>query len=293
MRRVIRFNSYLEEGRFMSNFAATPFELDGRTWPTAEHAYHAHKAVRGEDAKRVWAAKSAVEAKRIGHAIELRPDWDEVKIPATLRVLRAKFSDPHWRAELLATGDAELVHHASWDSYWGDGGDGSGKNKLGELLMQMRDEFREATNMDDILFGRIDEEYGIFSNFAPTPFEYAGRVWPTAEHAFQAAKTDVPEEIDAIAAAETPKEAKRLGREATMREFWDDEREEAMFRVLLAKYKLPEPRAKLLSTGDARIVEHAPWDSYWGDGGDGTGQNRLGALLMQVRHQIGSEVNDG
>lgn len=148
MSRVIRFNSYLEEGRFMSNFAETPFELDGRIWPTAEHAYHAHKAVRGEDAKLVWEAKTAVDAKRVGHSIEMRPDWDEVKIPATLRVLRAKFSDPHWRAELLATGDAVLVHHAPWDSYWGDGGDGSGKNKLGVLLMELREEFRAEESRD-------------------------------------------------------------------------------------------------------------------------------------------------
>ena len=57
--------------------------------------------------------------------------------------LRAKFSQHQdLRKILLDTGDAEIVEHTSNDSYWGDGGDGSGKNMLGRLLMEVRDELR-------------------------------------------------------------------------------------------------------------------------------------------------------
>ena len=45
-------------------------------------------------------------------------------------------------------------------------------------------------------------------------------------------------------------------------------------------------RAILLGTGDVRIVEHTTNDSYWGDGGDGSGRNRLGEILMQVREEL-------
>jgi predicted NAD-dependent protein-ADP-ribosyltransferase YbiA (DUF1768 family) len=40
---------------------------------------------------------------------------------------------------------------------------------------------------------------------------------------------------------------------------------------------------KLVGTGDKPIVEHTVNDSYWGDGGDGSGKNRLGYILMELR----------
>jgi len=42
-------------------------------------------------------------------------------------------------------------------------------------------------------------------------------------------------------------------------------------------------RELLLSTGEAKLVEHTERDDYWGDGGDGSGRNGLGRLLMEVR----------
>jgi len=41
-----------------------------------------------------------------------------------------------------------------------------------------------------------------------------------------------------------------------------------------------------LGTGDAELVEHSHNDRYWADGGDGSGQNRLGQLLMELRAQL-------
>ena len=42
--------------------------------------------------------------------------------------------------------------------------------------------------MKPILFYRVSEPYGEFSNFSPYPLEINGRRWPTAEHFFQAQK---------------------------------------------------------------------------------------------------------
>jgi ribA/ribD-fused uncharacterized protein len=78
--------------------------------------------------------------------LPLRRDWDSVKDAVMLEAVRAKFSQhADLKAILLATGDAVLVEHTERDSYWGDGGDGSGKNRLGQLLMQVRAELREAS----------------------------------------------------------------------------------------------------------------------------------------------------
>jgi len=76
----------------------------------------------------------------------LRQDWEEVKDKVMLQALRMKFSqNPEISKELLATGDAILIEHTRNDDYWADGGDGSGKNKLGLLLMQVREELKNAT----------------------------------------------------------------------------------------------------------------------------------------------------
>ena len=73
----------------------------------------------------------------------LRPDWEEIKDKVMLQALRMKFSQhPEIAKELLSTGDAIIIEHTQNDAYWADGGDGSGKNKLGLLLMQVREELK-------------------------------------------------------------------------------------------------------------------------------------------------------
>jgi ribA/ribD-fused uncharacterized protein len=63
-----------------------------------------------------------------------------------------------------------------------------------------------------------------------------------------------------------------------------------MREALWAKFtQHPELRSLLLSTGDETIVEHTENDNYWGDGGDGSGRNRLGVLLMELREKLRTE----
>lgn len=80
------------------------------------------------------------DIKVIDRSRPLRKDWEEVKDKIMLEVVMAKFSQYNdIRELLLSTGDSELIEHTSNDSYWADGGDGSGKNMLGITLMIVRD----------------------------------------------------------------------------------------------------------------------------------------------------------
>jgi len=73
----------------------------------------------------------------------LRADWEEVKDKVMREALYAKFTQhPNLHEKMLATGNADIIEHTKNDSYWGDGGDGTGKNMLGVLLMELREELQ-------------------------------------------------------------------------------------------------------------------------------------------------------
>lgn len=73
----------------------------------------------------------------------LRSDWEKVKDDVMREAVRAKFTqNEHLKKTLLSTGDAALVEHTVNDSYWGDGGNGKGKNMLGKILMEIREEIK-------------------------------------------------------------------------------------------------------------------------------------------------------
>jgi ribA/ribD-fused uncharacterized protein len=144
--RKIHFYGVNQPFGFMSNFARAAIMLDGRRWPTSEHYFQAQKFAGQALEEQVRAARTPMEAATLGRSLPgLRPDWDAAKDDVMLTALRAKFSQhAYLRTELLATGDAILVEHTTNDHYWADGGDGTGQNRLGELLMQVRTELREA-----------------------------------------------------------------------------------------------------------------------------------------------------
>lgn len=81
----------------------------------------------------------------------LRKDWESVKVDAMRRAVLAKFTQhAELREELLATGDAKIVEHTDRDDYWGDGGDGSGKNMLGRILMEVREALRKEVATGEV-----------------------------------------------------------------------------------------------------------------------------------------------
>jgi len=128
-----------------SNFAPYPVEVGGTVWPTSEHYFQAEKFLNEETRERILRARSPMIAAGIGRGKrgEQRPDWERIRDGVMLRAVRAKFSQhPDLLDLLLSTGDEEIVEHTRHDDYWGDGGDGSGKNMLGRILTTVRSELR-------------------------------------------------------------------------------------------------------------------------------------------------------
>lgn len=140
-----------------------------------------------------------------------------------------------------------------------------------------------------ILFYSVGDEYGEFSNFAPYPISLDGRRWPTAEHYFQAQKVLDPKLREQVRRSSTPGQAANLGRnrKTPLRRDWEAVKVDVMRKVVGAKFEQhPELATLLLATGDSSIIEHTENDSFWGDGGDGSGRNMLGRILMEVRARL-------
>lgn len=143
--RIEFYRSGDDYGEF-SNFSRHPIELDGQTWPTSEHYFQAMKFEDASLRERIRTASGPGEAARMGRRFPgLRADWEEAKEAVMMGALRAKFTQhDKLRRLLLGTGDAELVEHTRNDVYWADGGDGSGQNRLGVLLMELRAELKDV-----------------------------------------------------------------------------------------------------------------------------------------------------
>jgi N-glycosidase YbiA len=149
--------------------------------------------------------------------------------------------------------------------------------------------------MPTIYFYETDKPYGCLSNFARFPIVVVGSVWPTSEHFFQSSKFQGQKDQEDIRAAPTPFVAAKLGRDRSrkIRTDWEGVRDTIMAIALSTKFQQhEEPRQVLLSTGNSRLVEHTPNDSYWADGGDGSGRNRLGELLMELRRSYANYKPD-
>lgn len=140
-----------------------------------------------------------------------------------------------------------------------------------------------------IRFYSVNDAYGEFSNFAPYPIRLDSKTWPTSEHYFQAQKFEDAAHREAIRKEPSPMKAAQMGRSRKnpLRRDWESVKVAIMRNAVLAKFTRRENlRSLLLSTGDAKLIEHTTNDSYWADGGDGSGKNMLGQILMEVRKQL-------
>lgn len=144
-------------------------------------------------------------------------------------------------------------------------------------------------NNSTIKFYSQNDEYGEFSNFVAYPIALKKKRWPTTEHYFQAQKFEDSQHQEQIRKANSPMIAARLGRDRKkkLRKDWESVKDNIMYDAVLAKFTQHEGLKKLLlSTGDAKLIEHTTNDSYWGDGGHGRGRNMLGIILMRVRDEL-------
>jgi ribA/ribD-fused uncharacterized protein len=153
MNRIVHF-AY--EHDFLSNFYPSPVMFDGMNYASVEHAYQAAKTLDSE--KRLVFTSgfnpnlSAAQAKKIGRSLDIREDWEKVKVPVMRELLFRKFAKGELREKLIATGDAYLQEGNWWhDVFWGvcyhkmEGKtcrqpehEAFGGNHLGYLLMDVR-----------------------------------------------------------------------------------------------------------------------------------------------------------
>jgi ribA/ribD-fused uncharacterized protein len=113
---------------------------DGILYPSSEHAYVAAKTTNLETRKVIADISTPGQVKRFGRLLDLRKDWDKIKINEMRKILESKFSDPDLMTLLRSTKPAELIEGNSWgDTFWGVC-NGVGQNHLGKLLMSIRDD---------------------------------------------------------------------------------------------------------------------------------------------------------
>lgn len=132
-------------------------------------------------------------------------------------------------------------------------------------------------------------EYGFLSNFWKAPVEYEGGLYPTVEHAFQAAKTLSGKQRANIMMCGSPGESKEMGRKVTLRTDWEKVKVGIMNDILRDKFTRHKGlRKKLLDTKGKKLQEGNTWDDrFWGVClKTGVGENYLGKLLMDLREEL-------
>jgi ribA/ribD-fused uncharacterized protein len=147
----------------------------------------------------------------------------------------------------------------------------------------------ERGGMTAIKFYSRKNHFGEFSNFALFPILVDKKLWGTSEHYYQAHKYDNEEHREYVRKANSPEEAAKRGRQKDLpkRKNWKQVKDQIMYKALAAKFTQHKNlKALLLSTGSAPIIEHTKRDIYWGDAGDGSGLNKLGKMLVDIRQKI-------
>ena len=148
---------FIGELHYLSNFYESPMEFLGIKYRNAESAFQAQKETDYNKRKR-FSNMSGKEAKATGRIVQLDPRWEERKDSIMYDILLEKFHNPDLKFRLLSTDDRIIIEGNTWhDNEWGKCicsacEDKPYQNKLGNLLMRVRQELRDETvftNMDE------------------------------------------------------------------------------------------------------------------------------------------------
>ena len=136
-----KIDSFRGKFRWLSNFHEQPVEFEGLEFASTENAYQAAKTL-DLAGRRAFQMVRPGKAKRMGQKVELREDWDEVKIDIMYQLNKQKFDRcPELAMKLMETRGKLLIEGNTWgDSFWGVNEDGVGRNELGKILMRIRAE---------------------------------------------------------------------------------------------------------------------------------------------------------
>lgn len=151
-------NKFEGKNFFLSNFypVSINIKIDGLwfTCPTVEHVFQASKTINIEEQRKIACAPTPGKAKQLGRKVALRYDWEDIKVDVMRQLIMQKFADADLRQQLLDTNDEELIEGNWWhDNFWGDCycdkcAEITGKNILGELLMDERKRIKKLNEGD-------------------------------------------------------------------------------------------------------------------------------------------------
>lgn len=142
-----KINNFKGKYAFLSNYYPSPIQETLSNgiiieYPTIEHAFQAAKTTDEKIQQIIAACPAPGDAKKIGRHVQLRKDWNQIKTAVMLTYVREKFKNSDLRQKLLATGNAYLEEGNTWgDRIWGTV-NGEGENRLGKILMQVREEIK-------------------------------------------------------------------------------------------------------------------------------------------------------
>lgn len=146
---AIRFLSTIEEWKDFSNLAPYPIELDGEIWKSTEHYYQFKKFERTDPdyAQKIKNAETGKDAKILSVRNKNYPkNWEENNVDILKTAVRKKFeSYKQLENLLLSTGNEKLIEANPKDYFWGEGADGTGKNMMGQILMEIRENLRKIS----------------------------------------------------------------------------------------------------------------------------------------------------
>lgn len=164
----IHFYEPEDDHGFLSNFALSPICLSDVVWPSSEHYYQAQKFIEPGIQQQILAAKTPAAAFKLSriYADQVKKDWLDVRHAVMQYIVFEKFrQNPFFTHLLVATGDRVLKEHSHQDAYWGDGGDGNGRNELGKILMDIRSYFsvKEPFNLVHCIdSAKLPTKWGMF-----------------------------------------------------------------------------------------------------------------------------------
>jgi len=124
---------------FLSNFFPASIEWEGLTYPTVEHAFQAAKTLSLSTRVHIANLPSPQEARQYGRHVDLRADWNTVRLGIMRTLIRFKFSSPDLSQRLVNTLPHRLIEMNAWgDTFWGMTSETVGSNWLGRILMAER-----------------------------------------------------------------------------------------------------------------------------------------------------------
>lgn len=145
--------------------------------------------------------------------------------------------------------------------------------------------------MNNEIAGFFLDGWYVFDNFAPFQTEWRGKLYPTSEHAYQAAhfietNQDLAEQVRAC---RSPRDASDFANNNKSQDdpLWKEKRLSFMGEIVRSKLEQHLfIRKMLIESGDKDIVEMNDEDEFWGWGKNHDGQNNLGKIWMKLRSEI-------